>query len=209
MKPLYLATRRMPVEVEGRTVPFVLSTSDEDRVGDTIDQSGWHLGNYLKNPVVLWCHNQSLPPIARMKSLGLEGGDLVGRIEFATVEQHPFAETVYQLVKGDFVSAGSVGFRPLRFEINEKGGLDFREQELLEYSVVGVPCNPHALRKAAELGVRIDDAAEVFIESAMADAEARKEYVEQARNQAARSLATFKRAHSVREHQFQLGRYAR
>lgn len=206
MTTLYCVTRRMPVDIENRTVPFVLSTNDEDRTGDTVDQSGWRLENYLRNPVVLWSHSNNTPPIGRMLSLGVEGKSFVGRVQFASGDAHPFAETIYQLVKSDFINAGSVGFKPLRWEINDKGGLDFKEQELLEYSICGVPMNPMALRKAAELGVSLSDAAELFFESARQDAEARKTLIDEARNRSARSIATFKRAHDLRTREFQQGR---
>lgn len=132
-----------------RTARFVLSTRNADRVGDTIDPAGWKLDNYRNNPVVLWGHDQHSPPIGKAENIGIDAqGRLVADIRFASASEYPFADTIYQLVRGGFVNAGSVGFKPLRWEINADGGLDFKEQELLEYSIVTVPCNPGALAQA-------------------------------------------------------------
>lgn len=134
-----------------RTFRFALSTKAADRDGDTLAQDGWKLDNYRANPVVLWMHDKRTPPIGKMINIGLQGDDLVGDIQFATAEQNPFADTIFKLVEGGFLNAGSVGFMPMRWEINADGGLDFKEQELLEYSIVTVPANPEAVRRACEL----------------------------------------------------------
>jgi phage head maturation protease len=61
---------------------------------------------------------------------------------------------VYRLARGGFLAATSVGFRPLKWEYTtdkERGaddwfpGIDFEEQELVEFSIVTVPANPEAL----------------------------------------------------------------
>lgn len=151
---LFTVARRSDKAIDNRTVEFVLSTASEDRGGDTIAQDGWRLENYKKNPVILWGHDQRIPPIGRGHNVRVSKGILKADIEFATAEQHPFAETVYQLVRGGFVNAGSVGFIPLKWNWNEETrGIDFFEQELIEYSVVGVPMNPEALSQAKAFGL--------------------------------------------------------
>lgn len=154
IKMMVATCKRSDSAVNNRTVEFVLSTSTPDRSADTIDAKGWRLENYKKNPVVLWGHDQSIPPIGKCSNLRVSKGALVGDVEFATAEQNPFAETIYRLVEGGFVNAGSVGFMPIKYTMNqETGGLDFKEQELFEYSIVGVPCNPEALSRAKEMDI--------------------------------------------------------
>ena len=64
------------------------------------------------------------------------------------------ANTVLQMIDGGFLRATSVGFRPLRFERNaQRGGNDFKEQELLEFSVVPVGANPQAVRALKSAGL--------------------------------------------------------
>lgn len=129
-----------------------------DRDRDTLAPTGWKLDNYRRNPVVLWCHDQRTPPIGRAVSIVQRAGQLLARVEFAPRELHPLAGTIQDLVAAGFVKATSVGFAPIRYEIDEKrGGVNFLEQELLEFSLVGVPSNPEALAtgKAAP-GVDMD-----------------------------------------------------
>lgn len=131
-----------------RRLRFVISTGDIDRDNDVIDPAGWDLGAYKQNPVVLWAHSHSELPIGRAVEIGIENGKLVAVAEFA---DHPLAETVYSLLKNGFLRATSVGFRAVEWNLNEeRRGIDFKRQELLEFSVVPVPANAHALI-AAEL----------------------------------------------------------
>jgi HK97 family phage prohead protease len=129
--------------VNDRTVRFVISTQAVDRDNDTINPKGWDLSAYQKNPVVLWAHDYTTLPVGRSTTVEMRDGKLVSECEFA---DHEFADTVYRLVKGGFLKATSVGFQPKAFTFNEKrGGFDFSEQELMEYSIVPVPSNPEAL----------------------------------------------------------------
>lgn len=160
---IFLETKRAGDSVEGRTADFIMSTGSVDRGGDVINQDGWKLTNFKQNPVILWGHDQRIPPIGRAINIRKRDGALTAKIEFATAEQHPFAETVYQLVKGGFVNAGSVGFIPLKYKWNDdRGGFDFEEQELIEYSIVGVPMNAEALHQAKAFGLDGDAIEKAF-----------------------------------------------
>src|SRR5437762_824409 len=66
-----------------RTVRFVMSDGSVDRYGDTISPSGFDLVAFGKNPVVLWGHDASLPPIGRAKNVHTEGTRLIGDVQFA------------------------------------------------------------------------------------------------------------------------------
>lgn len=124
---------------------FILSTDSVDRENDTISVSGWDTTNFLKggSGPVLWAHDYSSLPVGKSSNVRVENGSLVGDVEFAG---HPFAQTVRELVENGTLKSVSVGFRPKSFEINqERGGFDFKEQELLEFSIVPVPANPDAV----------------------------------------------------------------
>lgn len=117
-----------------------------DRQRDVIYQSGWHLDNYRRNPVLLWAHQYGgggVSVVGKVPDIAVVGDALVGSIEFAPT---PFAEEIRTLVEGGYLNTFSVGFRPLKQAYNaERDGIDFLEQELLEISIVPVPANPHAL----------------------------------------------------------------
>lgn len=141
-------------EPDKRTVDFTISTGAVDREKDVINQAGWDLKAYKKSPVVLFAHDYKQPPIGRTTHLRHVDGALKATVEFAPKEANPMAETVYQLVKGGFLSSASVGFRPHKHAFNaERGGVDFEAQELLEWSIVPVPANPEALMDAKGAGI--------------------------------------------------------
>jgi HK97 family phage prohead protease len=134
------------VDGEERAHTFTLSTATPDRDRDVIGQDGWKLNAFKKNPVVLWAHSYDQLPLGKASKIKVVDGKLQAKTEWAPAEANPFAEQVHQLIKGGFLSAVSVGFKPLKWNFNEqRGGIDFQEQELLEFSVVPVPANAEAL----------------------------------------------------------------
>ena len=147
-------------DLGNRQIKFTISTGGIDRENDRLSADGWSLKSYRKNPVVMFAHDYKQLPIARAVSISQENGTLVSMAEFATADLNPFAETVYRMIKGGFLNAVSVGFRPQKFKSAERDngqqGFDFEEQELLEYSVVPVPANPHALVAASKHGIDLD-----------------------------------------------------
>jgi HK97 family phage prohead protease len=131
---------------DSRTIKFLISTDTIDRDGDSIDPKGWDLDNYKRSPVVLWSHDYSQPPVAKATSIEQTANGLAAVAEFPAKGVYPFADTVYELLKGGFLSASSVGFRPIDGAPAEgRKGMNYSKQELLEFSVVPVPANPEAL----------------------------------------------------------------
>lgn len=136
---------------------FVMSTADEDRVGDTINQDGWDLADFRKNPIALWSHAHSLP-IGTWSKVRVEGGQLRGVLNLAEPGTSPLIDTTRKLLEQRILKAVSVGFMPLdyaerRGPRDEFLGIEFRKQALLECSPCAVPMNPHALAVARECGL--------------------------------------------------------
>jgi HK97 family phage prohead protease len=152
------------VKAEGedgeRTYTFTISTGIVDRERDLIAIDGWQTENFLKaGGPVLWAHNSFGLPIGRAPWVKVQDGALKARVEFAPASANPLAEQVRQLVDFGAIRAASVGFRPLpgRAAWNEeRNGIDFLEQELLEFSIVPVPANPEALLDAKAAGIDTD-----------------------------------------------------
>lgn len=140
-----------------RRVRFCFSDSTIDRAGDRIMADGWELEAFNKNPIALWAHDSWAPPIGRASNLVVENDRLMGDIEFAAADVYEFADTIHRLVLGKFINAVSVGFQPIEYAfVEEKDrpwGIDFKRQELLEISVVPVPCNANALSEARAKGI--------------------------------------------------------
>ena len=144
------------VSDESRTIEFIASTETIDRDGEVIKASAWDLTNYLKNPVVQWAHRYDEPPVGKSPHIKVLNGKLTLPVEFPKEGDYEFADIIYRLAKGGFISAVSVGFIPKEWE---KGRGEKEPQrtytavELLEVSIVPVPSNPDALVSAREAGV--------------------------------------------------------
>ena len=144
------------VDEKERTITAFISTESLDRQGDIMRASGAQLAAYKKNPVVLWAHNYTTPPIGKnlwIKKVKDKPG-LIAKTQFADTE---FADEIFRLYQGKFLNAWSVGFLPLESKAleNENGGSgrDIAKWELLEYSAVPVPANPEALQLAVQKGI--------------------------------------------------------
>jgi HK97 family phage prohead protease len=140
-----------------RKLSFTISTASVDRMGDTIAVDGWKLASYKKNPVVLWAHDASMLPVAKANKVYVDGGKLKADTEFTPPGMAKFNDTVFDMYKGGFLSATSVGFSPLKYAFTDdpqrRYGIDFLEQELLEFSAVPVPANGEALIEGRAAGI--------------------------------------------------------
>jgi HK97 family phage prohead protease len=144
------------IEGKDRVLEFGGTTETQDRDGEVIKASAWQTERYVKNPVVQWAHDYTAPPIGKTVSITRRGADTVFQIEFADAETYPFADTIFRLCKGGFLSATSVGFIPIESKAGKKESdprRTYTKVELLEISIVPVPSNPEALVTARDAGV--------------------------------------------------------
>lgn len=157
------------INEEDRSFLAVASDNSTDRHGENILQDGWDLENFVKNPVVPWGHDYYMPPAAKATEIGMKDGKLMFRPKFPTIEElssNPdkpsdwalFVDTIYNMYKGGYLRAFSVGFIP-----KEMDGDTFVKQELLEVSAVTVPSNPNALALAFKEGVIDDEQRKILI----------------------------------------------
>ncbi len=134
---------------DSRALDFTISTDSVDRYGDTVAVGGWKLESFRKNPVVLWMHDNTMLPVGRAVNVRVEDGKLKSRVDFTPEKMATFNDIVFDMLKGGFLNATSVGFMPLKYAFvddpSRRFGIDFEEQELLEFSIVTVPANPEAL----------------------------------------------------------------
>lgn len=124
-----------------------VATEDTDRDDEILSIKGLDTKNYLKNPVVLFAHDYSRAPIAKAEKLTKREDGLFARMKFAIAESD-FAREVYNLYKGGYLNAFSIGFIP-----KEVDGNTYTKSEMLEFSAVPVPANPNALLTAKSKGV--------------------------------------------------------
>ena len=153
------------VNDSSRVIRFVGSDESIDRDGDTISLDGWDVGNYMKNPVVLFGHNYNDLPVARAISVTADkrARQLIFDVKFPTIEElstnpetpseHALkVDAIYNLAKAGFLNTVSVGFRGLEYEATATGRA-YSRQELMEISIVPVPANPNAVAIMRTAGV--------------------------------------------------------
>lgn len=151
---------------ETRTITFVASDGARDAAGTVLNQDGWSLKRYDKNPIVGYQHevyggwDGSDPDNVIGKARAyVEDGQLLADITFEPKDVNEKAEKIYKKLLFGSLNAVSVGFRSIgkgRWGEGEEA-IDgsnptyyYAGQELLEISVVNIPSNPNAVRRAME-----------------------------------------------------------
>lgn len=130
---------------------ILITTPDFDRVQDRVLPFGGILQNYLANPVVQWGHGYHQPwqTVGRATNLEVTQEGITAEFELRPpANEHDQQNIVRLLWAGGWVKTASIGFRVLEWVENDQGGYDFTKWELLEFSLVPIPMNPHALAKA-------------------------------------------------------------
>jgi HK97 family phage major capsid protein/HK97 family phage prohead protease len=146
---------------------FVMSDDSVDRMGDVIEQDGWELANFRRNPIALFGHSSGFP-IGKWHDVAVKDGQLRGRLELMPAVSDRLRE-IQTAVAAGVLRAVSVGFRPIDMEPikdSEDFGYRFTKQELVECSLVSVPANPNALSIAKAIGLSRDTQRLIFGELA-------------------------------------------
>jgi HK97 family phage prohead protease len=147
------------VNEEEHSITHWISTENTDRDGDIVRAKGMNDENFSKNPVVLYGHNYGSFPIGKSlwRTKTTRGGikGILAKTQFAPTEE---GKLVFELWKGGFLNAASIGFRvaekePIMDKDQWTGGYDIKKWELWEYSIVPVPANQDALRLAVDKGI--------------------------------------------------------
>lgn len=167
---------------ETRTVEHLVSTPHLDRQNDVVDQRGWDLENFRKNPVVFADHDYRLTSIiGKNLELSANRNGLRAKTEIHDVG---LGAAAWNLIVAGMIKGWSVGFRGKTFHSINEGvktkcsvckksrdrilagrdpsevwiwGKHFLEQELFEYSLAAIPANPNVVMAALKKGL-VDDA---------------------------------------------------
>ena len=151
-----------PQEDGSVMVRGMASTADFDRAGDSIISDAWTkggLGNFEKNPIILFNHDHN-KPIGRATKVTPTNDGL--HME-AKISKH--AECA-DLIKDGVLGAFSVGFKVKDADyVKETDGLQIKDAELFEVSVVSIPCNQAAtfsLAKSFDSEMEYEDFKKTF-----------------------------------------------
>ena len=139
------------IEPADRRYTWTARTGAPDRTGRITDTAGWELSPFRKNPVIFASHGWLWGkwPIGTATDLSIIGDSIVAETRFASSRE---ALDVQQLVDDGIVKAMSAAWRGIASEPIEPsrpwGPHHFKEQELLELSIVPIGDDPRAIRIA-------------------------------------------------------------
>jgi HK97 family phage prohead protease len=135
------------VDTASRVVRYVFSDESVGRDGHVVKASAWQTDNFELNPVFLWAHLDTEPPIGRVFDLNTVQRTLRGSVKYAETE---FADSIFQLVRDKYLNAVSTSWMPIDWQQRDgaSAGLIFTSVDLLEISQVPVPALPSALAEA-------------------------------------------------------------
>lgn len=130
------------LDAENGILEAVVTTSGVDRHNEVIVTEGIDTTNYIeKNPVVLYGHDYWGFPIGKTIKLKQQKNKITARFQLA-IEEYDFAKTIYNLVKGGYLNAVSIG------GIVKEWSEDYRtilKMEMIEFSIVSIPANSDAM----------------------------------------------------------------
>ena len=164
-----------------RTVRFVISDESVDRHNSVILSKAWDLQSFKNNPIAGWGHDvyggyRAPDPdnIIGRWNVWREGRELLGDLTFEDGESNPKAEKLFNKVRNGTLNAVSVGFMSLEShdgdeENGEERGVTYYDKvELAEVSLVPIPSNKNARKKALENG-DIPELIEEMVREALGD----------------------------------------
>ena len=150
-------TRPIVAELDTRAdstdnnLSFVATTAGVKRDGLDINIAGIRTENFMKNPVLLWAHDYmgDRLPIGKVTSIRALKSKMKVRVEFD--DQDDFAMQVKSKLDRGFLNTVSIGWETLDFD-RDTGTVV--ESDLLDVSVVPVPCDPDALVELQKVALR-------------------------------------------------------
>jgi len=172
--------RQLP-EDGSRTVRFIISDESVDRHNSIIRAAGWDLSAFKKNPIAGWGHDvyggyRAPDPdnIIGTWDVWIEGRELVGDLTFEDVDTNPKADKLFKKVMRGTLNGVSVGFMPIEQHEGddendeERGVTIYDKAELAEISLVPIPSNKNARKKALDNG-DIPELIEELVREALGD----------------------------------------
>lgn len=136
------------------TIEAIIATDDLDRHGEHVSIKGMKIDRD-RTYKVYYNHQTSgdALPIGVYEKLWKKGNQLMGRFRLF-VEEYPFANQVYKLIKAGGLDSMSVGFIPKEFDAES---MTWTMSDFMEGSVVAEPANIRAMITAKSLDINPDE----------------------------------------------------
>lgn len=132
------------MDEDSRVITGIATTPETDRVGDIVDPMG---AKFADEMPLLWQHKHDSPvgvaTFGKPTKNGIPFKAIIAKID----EDGPLKQLTnmaWQSVKARLVRAVSIGFRPIKYNIMDTGGLQFTQSEIYELSLVTIPANASA-----------------------------------------------------------------
>ena len=138
-------TKAISKKTKSLKIAGYANTTTKDRANDIVTAEAWAKGvdNYRKNPVLLYQHKHD-NPIGRVENIRVDRKGIF--VEAAVSEAAEKNHGVQTLIKDGALKSFSVGFRVKDGKYNrDDDSMLITDVELLEISVVSVPCNQESL----------------------------------------------------------------
>jgi HK97 family phage major capsid protein len=126
-----------------------------DRTGDRVYPE-WNLEHFKLNPIALAFHKHD-KPVGVWENIRIVGTQLLADLKLAKTGTSGFIDEVRSLVEQGVLKATSIGFKSANAVANSFGGLDLKDNYLLEVSLVSVPAQQYALRKSLSKYISSDE----------------------------------------------------
>lgn len=139
-----LETKDIHEDDEYIRIKGIASTPTPDRSKDIVEPMG---AKFTTPMPLIWMHNHEKPvghvTFAKPNKNGIPFEAEIPKVKEAGKLKERVDEAIHSL-KYKLVAAVSIGFRSDKFEFMDNGGVNFKEWEWLELSLVTIPANPEA-----------------------------------------------------------------
>jgi len=157
MERAYALLRTKAFDEDSRSFTGWATVPKTDRIGDTINP----MGVLFTNPLPLLHQHDHRKPIGLVRFRKPTEKGIEFDAEIARIDEPPALkerlDVAWAEIRHGLVRAVSIGFRSLKHERNEKGGIDFQAVEVLELSSVTIPALPEAVITAIKSMESISD----------------------------------------------------
>jgi phage head maturation protease len=155
------------IDEDGLSAKFLISTPSVDRALDVVQPKALNFADFEKNGIVLWNHGQNpMVPFPLGTSIDPETKKLAVEVTDRGVFAKCFfgkgvaqSEDMFKLVHQGIVKAASIHMvAPIEAKERAPGkkggrpGYEITKANIAEWSLVDIPCNQDATRKAASSG---------------------------------------------------------
>lgn len=151
-----------------RTITYIATKESVDAMGRVFKVAGMDLSHLKKFKSIYWNHQTNERPIAKAISVRKRKGDeVIVDVTFATAEENAFADSIYRLVRGNYINGGSVGItadmKDVEYpeKLTKMGGKEVRmivhKSKLKEFSITPIPANENAVPLNASLDKAMED----------------------------------------------------